>query len=254
MNADSSRRVARGVWTVLSGFVVESLVFALAVLPAALFWAWHFRLSLPVNWLRTLVLTLAFVPAYLLFAFGLIVFSALVTRLLGWRTPAGMEMRIADMEWPLLRWARYMISQHIVRLFAGAFYRSTPVWTLYLRLNGAKMGRGVFVNSLVLTDHNLLEFGDGVVIGSDVHLSGHTVEAGVVKTAPVRLGKNVTVGTGSVIGIGVEVGDNTQVGALSLIPKHRTLAANAVYVGVPVRRLDAPEPGEPVATSQVPLG
>lgn len=37
MTADSSRRVARGVWTVLSGFVVESLVFALAVLPAALF-------------------------------------------------------------------------------------------------------------------------------------------------------------------------------------------------------------------------
>lgn len=101
----------------------------------------------------------------------------------------------------------------------------------------------MFVNSLVLTDHNLLEFGNGVVIGSDVHLSGHTVEAGVVKTAPVRLGKNVTVGTGSVIGIGVEIGDNTQVGALSLIPKHRTLAANAVYVGVPVRRIDAPEPG-----------
>ena len=97
MTADSSRRVARGVWTVLSGFVVESLVFALAVLPAALFWAWHFRLSLPVNWLRTLVLTLAFVPAYLLFSFGLIVFSALVTRPLGWRTPARMEMRIADM-------------------------------------------------------------------------------------------------------------------------------------------------------------
>ena len=35
------------------------------------------------------------------------------------------------------------------------------------------------------------------------------------------------------------------VGALSLIPKHRTLAANTVYVGVPVRRIDAPEPGEP---------
>lgn len=46
-------------------------------------------------------------------------------------------------------------------------------------------------------DHNLLDFGDGVVIGANVHVSGHTVEAGVVKTAPVRPGRGVTVGWGS---------------------------------------------------------
>ncbi|MEE8595698.1 MAG: acyltransferase, partial [Gemmatimonadota bacterium] len=86
--------------------------------------------------------------------------------------------------------------------------------------------------------------GDHVVIGSDVHLSGHTVEAGIVKTAAVRLGNRVTVGTGSVIGRGVEIGDNAQVGALSVVPKHRRLEANATYVGVPARRIDAPEAEE----------
>jgi acetyltransferase-like isoleucine patch superfamily enzyme len=120
------------------------------------------------------------------------------------------------------------------------------VWSFYLKLNGARLGRGVFVNSLSMSDHNLLEFGDHVVIGSDVHLSGHTVEAGVVKTAVVRLGNRVTVGTGSVIGIGVEIGDDAQVGALSVVPKHRRLEANSTYVGVPVRRIDAPEAAEAV--------
>jgi hypothetical protein len=35
-----------------------------------------------------------------------------------------------------------------------------------------------FVNSLAVTDHNLLDFGADVVIGNAVHLSGHTVERG----------------------------------------------------------------------------
>ena len=240
------RKIVRGVWTVLTGFFAESFIFAASVLPAVLFWEWHFRWPYPSDGVRIFVLALAFVPAYLLFAFSLMVFSALITSILGWRSPDEAEMRIGDLEWPLLRWARYMVSQHIVRLFAGAFYRSTPVWSFYLKLNGARLGRGVFVNSLAMMDHNLLEFGDHVVIGSDVHLSGHTVEAGVVKTARVRLGKNVTVGTGSVVGIGVEVGDNSQIGALSVVPKYRQLDANAIYVGVPVRRIDAHEEPEAV--------
>lgn len=237
-------KIARAAWTVLTGFVAESFIFAASVLPAALFWEWHFHWPYPSDGVRIFVLALSFVPAYLLFAFALMVLSALVTSLLGWRSPPDREMRIGDLEWPLLRWARYMVSEHIVRLFAGAFYRSTPVWSFYLKLNGARLGRGVFVNSLSMSDHNLLDFGDHVVIGSDVHLSGHTVEGGVVKTAVVRLGDDVTVGTGSVIGIGVEIGERTQVGALSVVPKHRRLEANATYVGVPVRRIDSQEAEE----------
>ena len=73
------------------------------------------------------------------------------------------------------------------------------------------------------------------MIGGEVHLSGHTVEAGVVKTAHVRLGRGVTIGLGSVIDIDVEIGDKAQVGALSVVPKHSRLEAGVVYVGIPVR-------------------
>jgi acetyltransferase-like isoleucine patch superfamily enzyme len=223
---------------VLSSFVVESAVFALAVLPAALFWEWHFRRAIAPPWLHVLVLAASFVPAYLLFAVMLMLLSAGSVRLLGWRTPADAELRIAEVEWPLLHWVRYLVSTHLVRVFAGALLRASPLWTLYLRWNGARVGRGVWVNSTSLMDHNLLELGDGVVIGSDVHLSGHTVERGVVKTARVRVGAGATIGVGSVIGIGVEIGAGTQVGALSVVPKHVRLEPGAVYAGVPVRRLD----------------
>ncbi|HEU4631944.1 MAG TPA: hypothetical protein VFS08_19500 [Gemmatimonadaceae bacterium] len=233
----------RVTWTVLTLFGVESAVLALAVLPAVLFWEWHFHWRIAPAWLRVLVLAASFVPAYLLFATALMVLSAAAARLLGWRTPAAAELRITDLDWALLRWVRYLVCTHLVRVFAGGLLRASPLWTLCLRLNGARIGRGVWVNSTALMDHNLLDFGDGVVIGSDVHLSGHTVEGGVVRTAPVRVGTGATIGVGSVVGIGVEIGAGTQVGALSYVPKHTHLEPGGIYGGVPVRRLDEGVPG-----------
>jgi acetyltransferase-like isoleucine patch superfamily enzyme len=146
-------------------------------------------------------------------------------------------MRIADVEWPLLLWVRSMVATHLVRVFAGALFRGSPVWTAYLRLAGARLGRRVYVNSLAVTDYNLLEFGDDVVIGDDAHVSGHTVEGGVVKTAPLRLGSHVTIGLGSILGIGVEAGEGCQIAALSFVPKYSRLEGGGVFGGIPAHRL-----------------
>lgn len=235
------------LWAILSSFALESLVFGLSALPAILFWKWHLKWEIPgPGWIHTLVLSMAFIPAYLLFAVFLMLLSAFATRLAGWRTPADREMSIAEPDWPLLNWGRYLISIEMVRFFAGHIFRTTPIWVLYMRLNGARMGKRVWVNSLWVTDHNLLEFGDDVVIGSEVHLSGHTVENGLVKTARTRLGSGVTVGASSVMGIGVEVGDRCQIGALSFVPKFSRLEPGATYAGIPVHRLE--HPGKAVAS------
>ena len=230
-------------WALLSIFVVECVVFGLAMLPGALFWEIFSLLTYPYLFVRIIVLSMAFVPAYGLFAVSLMVLSALSTRWLGWQTPASADMPIKAPGWPLLNWVRYMVSVHIVRLFAGSVFRATPLWTFYLRLNGARLGRGVYVNSLAVNDHNLLDFGDRVVIGDGVHLSGHTVEQGIVRTAAIRLGDDVTIGLGTVVGIGVEAGSRCQVGALSMVPKFSRLKADTTYVGAPVRVLRPSEEG-----------
>jgi acetyltransferase-like isoleucine patch superfamily enzyme len=239
----SLARAGRVTWTVISLFVVETLVFGLSVLPAFLFWTWALSLATP-PWplVRPLVLSASLVPAYLVFAVTLVVLSALSTRALGWRTEDRGTWPLATLEWALLNWARYMVSTHVVRVFVGTFFRSSPMWTWYLRLNGAQIGRGVYVNSLSISDHNMLEFGDGVVIGESVHLSGHTVEGGLVKTGRVRLGRGVTVGLGSMVGIGVDAGERCQIGALSVVPKNTRLDAGAVYAGVPVRKIERTMP------------
>lgn len=233
-----ARRAAAGrlTWAITSVVVVQIAVCGAAVAPVVV--AWSYLLAWPLAEPgRTLVLSLAVIPSYAAFALALMPLSALTCRALGWRTPDAAQMVIAEVGWPLLGWVRYMVAIHVVRLFAGYLLRGSPVWTAYLRLAGARLGRRVYVNSLGLSDYNLLEFGDDVVIGADVHLAGHTVERGIVKTLPVRLGRNVTIGIGSVIDIGVEVGDGCQVGALSLVPKHTRLDAGGVYAGIPARRI-----------------
>ena len=211
---------ARIAWTVATLVVVQTMVCGLAVLPVLALWGPLVVWTAGDPVAQVVAASFAVIPSYVLFALALMFGSAAATRVTGWRTRPGANLRLADLEWPLLDWVRYMVAIHIVRLFAGTLFRGTPIWSAYLRLNGARVGRRVYVNSLGVSDHNLLEFGDDVVIGGDVHLSGHTVEGGFVKTATVRLGDRVTIGLGSVIGIGVTVGSDVQIGALSLVPKH----------------------------------
>jgi acetyltransferase-like isoleucine patch superfamily enzyme len=224
-------------WTFVAMLVVETLVCGLAVLPVLAGLVQLGAWIEPTRGVGPLVFSVLIIPSYVGFALCLMVVSAVATRVTGARTPPNAEMRIADMGWPLMRWVRYMVASHIVRVLAGPLFRGSPIWSAYLRLNGARLGRHVYVNTLFISDHNLLEVGDDVVIGSEVHVSGHTVEAGIVKTASVRLGHRSTIGLGTVVEIDVVVGTDCQVGALSFVPKHTTLDDGAVYAGIPVRRV-----------------
>ena len=225
-------------WTVASLVAVQAVVCGVAAAPVVAIWQWLIPATAAHPGVRWVLFSIALAPSYGLFAIGVLILSPLVLRLLQWQTPPDAELRMADLDWTLLRWARYAASIHVPRVIAGTWLRGTPLWTWHLRLNGARLGKRVYVNSLSLSDYNLIECGDDVVIGAGVHLSGHTVEAGIVKTGRVTLGDNVTVGVGSVIEVGVVIGPNAQVGALSFVPKWTTLAGGAVYVGAPAAPLE----------------
>lgn len=228
----------RIAWSLASLVAVQIVVCGVSAAPVVLVWQWLVTAAGSHPIARWALLSVAIAPSYVLFALCLMVVSPLALRLLRWHTPPDAEMRIADMDWALLRWVRYGASIHLVRVIAGTLVRGTPLWTSHLRLNGARLGKRVYVNSLSVSDYNLIECGDDVVIGAAAHLSGHTVEAGIVKTARVRLGNNVTIGLGCVIEIGVEIGSDSQVGALSFVPKYTKLAGGVVYAGAPAMPLD----------------
>ena len=220
-------------WTLGTLVALQIVVCALSVMPVVLLWQWLQNMLPSRAAIRLLVWSVAIAPSYVCFALCLMIVSPLAIRSVGWQTPENANLRMVDLDWALLRWVRYGASIHLVRIVAGTLFRGTPIWTAHLRLSGARIGKRVYVNSLSVSDYNLLEFDDNVVIGGGVHLSGHTVEAGVLKTARVHLGRNVTIGLGSVIEIGVEIGPDAQVGALSFVPKYATLPGGVTYAGAP---------------------
>ncbi|MDH4168536.1 MAG: hypothetical protein OEW42_03010 [Acidimicrobiia bacterium] len=234
--------VGRLVWAIISVFVLESILIGLAAAPALVFFVWHLDWDLRPEVLRLGILAAAAVPAYVIFALLLVLFTGLATRITRWRPPRVAELPIAELSWDLTRWARYGILSHVARSLTGSLLRATPVWVWFMRLNGARIGRRVWVNSLDVVDHCLLDIGDDVVIGAGAHVSGHTVEHGVIRLAPVTIGTGSTIGVSTHVEIGAVIGTHTTVGSLSMVPKFAELADHTTYVGVPVRPLEpAPE-------------
>jgi acetyltransferase-like isoleucine patch superfamily enzyme len=238
----STLRIA---WTIVTLVGVEMAVCALAVAPVVAVGMWLSTSVHPCGAWQVLCVSLGVVPGYTVFALALTVVTPAAVWITGWRTPAAAEMRIRDLGWPLLGWVRFLSILHVTRFFAGGLLRGTPIWTMHLRLCGARMGRRVYINSLDVSDYNLLDFGDDVVIGGAAHVSGHTVEGGVVKTGTVKLGRGVTIGLASIVEIGVEIAPGCQIGAMSFVPKHARLDEPGVYVGIPAARLTSPAATDP---------
>lgn len=235
--------------------VSQSLIFGFSTLPALLFWQFitsstrGFPFFDPYG--RYVVVAMSLIPAYLIFATSLMFLSAGWNRLVRWRTEPG-EYAIHEYGWNVVKWAAYNASINIVRVFCGEIMRSTPLWTYYLKANGAQIGEGVYVNTARLFDHNLLVLEDKAVVGGDAKLIAHLAESGMIKANPVVLRRRAVVGVNSVVGPGVEIGENAAVGAMSFVPKGTHIPAGEVWGGVPARLIKrhAPEeeaqPGIPI--------
>ena len=104
-------------------------------------------------------------------------------------------------------------------------------------------GKNVYGNfGLTLVDDTHIYVGDGTMFGPHVTLAtaGHPVlpllrEKGLQYNVPVHIGRNCWLGAGVVVLPGVTIGDNTVIGAGSIVT--HDLPADVVAVGNPCRVL-----------------
>ena len=104
-------------------------------------------------------------------------------------------------------------------------------------------GKGIYANyNLTLVDDTHIYVGDYTMIGPNVTIAtaGHPIlpelrEKGYQYNVPVRIGRNCWIGAGAILLPGVTVGDNTVIGAGSVVTKD--IPANVVAVGNPCRVL-----------------
>ena len=102
-------------------------------------------------------------------------------------------------------------------------------------------GKHIYANfNLTMVDDTGIYVGDNTMFGPNVVLAtaGHPIlpelrEKGCQYNVPIHIGKNCWLGAGVIVLPGVTIGDNTVVGAGSVVTKD--LPANVVAVGNPCR-------------------
>ncbi len=104
-------------------------------------------------------------------------------------------------------------------------------------------GKSIFVNfNFTAVDDTHIYVGDYTMIGPNVIIAtaGHPIlpelrQQGYQFNIPVHIGKNCWLGSGVIVLPGVSIGDNTVIGAGSIVTKD--IPANVVAVGNPCRVL-----------------
>jgi|GEM_PF-761791 len=134
----------------------------------------------------------------------------------------------AGARWGLM--ARLVAFTHdtFIRHFVG-----TPFVNLWFRLLGARIGRRVMINTTDLSDWDLLDIGDDVIIGAGAVIIAHVAEMGNLKLMPVRIGNGCSIGRNTVVFPGCTLGDGSVVGACSLLTKGKEVPAGQIWGGAP---------------------
>lgn len=129
---------------------------------------------------------------------------------------------------------------NFILIFAARYMPSLTLKNFLYRLTGMKVGRNVAVGLSAVFDiffPELIELCDNCIIGYGTTVLAHEFLQREWRTGNVRIGRNVLIGANSTILAGVSIGDNSVVGACSLV--NEDIPANSFYAGVPARKIKA---------------
>ncbi|MDT7752808.1 MAG: hypothetical protein QOD96_6470 [Pseudonocardiales bacterium] len=138
-----------------------------------------------------------------------------------------------------LAYVRFWIVKTLVRLNPLVLSVGSPLYALYLRALGAKLGRRVAVfsrNVPVCTD--LLAIGAGTVIRKESFFLCYRAHSGLIQTGAVSIGRDAFVGEKSVLEINTSMGDEAQLGHSSALHSGQSVPEGEHWHGSPAQRTE----------------
>jgi non-ribosomal peptide synthetase-like protein len=110
----------------------------------------------------------------------------------------------------------------------------TPFLAPFLRLLGVKIGKNVFIETLLLGEFDLVEIGDYAALNFDVIVQNHLFEDRIFKSSSLKIGKNCSIGNMAVVLYDTEMGDGSSIGPLSLLMKGEKITEMSKWEGIPI--------------------
>ena len=141
--------------------------------------------------------------------------------------------------YPLWGWYyfRWWLLNGILAAAAPRFLVGTPLLAIFYRLLGARSARCVYLGTGHLGAYDLLSIGEETSIGSEANLAGYGIEDGYLKIGKVEIGRHCFIGARAMLGLNVQMGNDSSLGDLSLLSDGVRLPAGQNWAGSPARPL-----------------
>lgn len=144
--------------------------------------------------------------------------------------------RFKEERFPLwsLRYVRFWVVKTLVRTAPPAGFVGSPLFNVYLRLLGARIGRNVVIEARfppVCTD--LFSVGDDTILRKGTILPCYRAQGNFIHTGRIAIGAGCFVGEGSVLDINTAMGERTQLGHASSLQSGQRIPDGKRYHGSP---------------------
>lgn len=139
--------------------------------------------------------------------------------------------------WSFFIWRDELINsaqEQLAGYWLIGFAMGTPLMSLYLRAMGAKVGRGVWCETLALTEFDLVDLGDGCAVNRQACIETHLFHDRLMRIGPSSMGPGSTLGPASAVLPDTRVGAGTSVGARSVVMRGEELPPGTRWHGAPV--------------------
>jgi non-ribosomal peptide synthetase-like protein len=118
----------------------------------------------------------------------------------------------------------------------------TRFCAFWLRRLGCRIGRGVYLETTLFSEFDLVHIEDGAALNAGAIIQNHLFEDRIMKASVLRVGKDCSVGNMTVVLYDTDMQAGSSIGPLSLLMKGETLPPHTRWVGIPT----APEPPDGV--------
>lgn len=218
--------------------IIPIIVYSLSLLPSVLIIGSyiHYASFVFSHW----ILPLVFFPFVLLVSFLILVlstifFTGMTIKLFRLTYEPGRHHKsIKDKN--TFHFALYFVLYRPTVQLLNIFFMS-PIFALYLRMVGAKIGKNVFFGGRnTISDPCIVEIGDNTLIGGGATIMGHLGEDKLV-VSNVVIEDHCLVGAETLLMPGVHMKHHSVVGGKSLVTKNTILEPHTMYGGVPVKEI-----------------
>jgi non-ribosomal peptide synthetase-like protein len=169
-----------------------------------------------------------------LFAAGLV--AAATATMMKWLL-VGRFRAVEHPLWSPFVWrnelADTFVETFAVPWFVGAL-GGTPLLPAWLRTMGAKIGRGVWLETYWLPESDLVRLGDGATINKGCVVQTHLFHDRIMSMDGVVLDEGATLGPHGIVLPGASIGARTTVGPGSLVTRGDAVPADSRWLGNPI--------------------